>query len=160
MDIGYFGANVGAFDNADAIERLATTAPEPGSKVPKEDWRIIQSMPVKSLITYPKSGISLPVDNRTLEVRGQAWAGDRAVRAMHTTHDFGATWQEAELKAPVNRYAWQRWRARISFPTKGYYEVWARATDDAGRMQPFAVTWNAKGYLNNSMHRVAVHVPT
>lgn len=26
MDIGYFGANVGAFDNADAIERLATTA--------------------------------------------------------------------------------------------------------------------------------------
>jgi probable F420-dependent oxidoreductase len=26
MDIGYFGVNVGAFDNADAIERLATTA--------------------------------------------------------------------------------------------------------------------------------------
>ena len=26
MDIGYFGVNVGPFDNADAIERLATTA--------------------------------------------------------------------------------------------------------------------------------------
>ncbi len=26
MDIGYFGVNVGAFDNPDAIERLATTA--------------------------------------------------------------------------------------------------------------------------------------
>ena len=26
MQVGYFGANVGAFDNADAIERLATTA--------------------------------------------------------------------------------------------------------------------------------------
>ncbi len=26
MDIGYFGANVGAFDNPDAIEKLATTA--------------------------------------------------------------------------------------------------------------------------------------
>ena len=26
MDIGYFGVNVGALDNADAIERVATTA--------------------------------------------------------------------------------------------------------------------------------------
>ncbi len=133
---------------------------EPGTKVPKEDWRIIQSMPVKSLVTYPESGMTLPVDNRMLEVRGHAWAGDRSIKAMHVTYDFGATWMEADLAAPANPYAWQRWRARIAFPTKGYYEVWARATDDQGRMQPFAVAWNAKGYLNNSMHRVAVHVPT
>jgi len=38
--------------------------------------------------------------------------------------------------------------------------LWARATDDQGLMQPFAVSWNAKGYLNNSMHRVAVVAPT
>jgi len=25
-------------------------------------------------------------------------------------------------------------------------------------MQPFAIAWNPKGYLNNSMHRVAVRV--
>lgn len=30
MDIGYFGANIGAFDNPDAIERLATTAEAAG----------------------------------------------------------------------------------------------------------------------------------
>ena len=30
MDIGYFGANVGAFDNPDAIERLATSAEQLG----------------------------------------------------------------------------------------------------------------------------------
>lgn len=41
---------------------------------------------------------------------------------------------------------------------KGYNEVWARATDDQGRMRPFAIAWNPKGYLNNSMHRVAVRV--
>ncbi len=59
-----------------------------------------------------------------------------------------------------NPYSWQRWRARIQFPQKGYYEVWARATDDQHRSQPFAINWNAKGYLNNTMHRVAVNVPT
>jgi DMSO/TMAO reductase YedYZ molybdopterin-dependent catalytic subunit len=132
----------------------------PGEKIPDEDWRIIQSMPVKSLITYPKSGTSLGADNRLLEVRGHAWAGDDLVSRVEVTYDFGATWQLAELDAPVNRYAWQNWRARIRFPTKGYYEVWARATDDQGRMQPFAIDWNAKGYLNNSMHRVAVRVPS
>ncbi len=140
--------------------RVPRYPPKPGEKVPKADWRIIQSMPVKSLITYPKTGTVLPVDNRMLEVRGHAWAGDNEVSAVHITYDFGATWIKAELSPPPNRYAWQRWRARIRFPTKGYYEIWARATDDQGRMQPFAITWNAKGYLNNSMHRIAVRVPT
>ena len=41
----------------------------------------------------------------------------------------------------------------------GYYEVWARATDDQGIMQPMVVPgWNPKGYLNNAMHRIAVKV--
>jgi len=42
---------------------------------------------------------------------------------------------------------------------EGYYEIWARATDQAGRMQPMLVPgWNPKGYLNNACHRVAVRV--
>ncbi len=133
---------------------------EPGEKIPDEDWRIIESMPVKSLITYPMTGTALGVDTRTMEVRGHAWAGDNEVSRLDITYDFGTTWQRAELDPPSNRYAWQNWRARVRFPGKGYYEVWARATDDAGRMQPFGVTWNAKGYLNNSMHRISVTVPS
>ena len=72
--------------------------------------------------------------------------------------DFGASWQSAELDPPKNTAAWQNWRTNISFPQAGYYEVWARATDDAGVSQPFAINWNPKGYLNNSMHRIAVNV--
>jgi len=34
--------------------------------------------------------------------------------------------------------------------------MWARATDSAGEMQPFAIAWNPKGYLNNTMHRVSL----
>ena len=128
----------------------------PGTDVPKKDFRIIETMPVKSLITYPETGMQ--VSGRELEVRGHAWAGDRWVSEMHVSTDFGATWTRADLMAPPNPYSWQRWSARLSFPEAGYYEVWARATDSEGVMQPFAINWNPKGYLNNSMHRIAINV--
>jgi DMSO/TMAO reductase YedYZ molybdopterin-dependent catalytic subunit len=140
--------------------RLPAYPVKPGEKVPLEDFRIIESMPVKSVITYPSTGATLPRDNRSIEVRGHAWAGDRSVSRVYVSTDFGATWTRANLERPPNKYSWQRWRARLTFPTKGYYEIWARAVDDAGVTQPFAVAWNPRGYLNNSMHRVAVTVPT
>jgi len=128
----------------------------PGTKVPKEDFKIMESMPVKSVITAPASGAEGVA--RALEVRGHAWAGDRTAAAMHVSTDFGATWVKADLSAPPNPYSWQRWRAKLAFPQHGYYEVWARATDDKGVMQPFAVNWNPRGYMNNSMHRIALTV--
>ncbi|MEO1455970.1 MAG: sulfite oxidase [Pseudomonadota bacterium] len=127
----------------------------PGEEVAKEDFVIIERMPVKSLITSPESGATA---GQTLAVRGHAWSGDRSVTGVDISTDFGATWQSAELDAPVNDGAWQNWRAEVSFREAGYYEVWARATDDSGEMQPFAIDWNPKGYLNNTMHRVAVRV--
>ncbi len=60
---------------------------------------------------------------------------------MQVSHDFGAHWTEAALEPAPNRYAWQRWRATVELPQAGYYEVWARATDDQGAMQPFAIAW-------------------
>lgn len=130
---------------------------EPGEEVPEEAYQIIHSMPVKSIITRPEAGHEVS-GGRSLQVAGHAWAGDREVKAMHVSIDFGATWIEANLKPPPNPYSWQRWTADLSFPEKGYYEVWARATDSEGIAQPFAVAWNPKGYLNNSMHRIAVRV--
>jgi len=127
---------------------------EPGQSVPTEDFKIIEAMPVKSLITYPETMAS--VSDSTFEVRGHAWAGDTSITAVDVSHDFGATWQHAELDGPTNRNAWQSWRANVNLPQKGYYEIWARATDANGRSQPFAIDWNPKGYLNNSLHRVAV----
>jgi DMSO/TMAO reductase YedYZ molybdopterin-dependent catalytic subunit len=130
---------------------------EPGAKVDKEDFKIIESMPVKSIITSPETGQT--ASGRSLTVRGHAWAGDRSVSAMHVSIDFGATWIEAKMIDPPNPFSWQTWQAAIAFPDKGYYEVWARATDSAGVMQPFAINWNPRGYLNNSMHRIAVQIP-
>ncbi len=126
----------------------------PGTDVPEEDWVIIESMPVKSLITFPETGTA--VSGLASEIRGHAWAGDDVVDAVDVSIDFGATWQPASLDAAANPGAWQNFRAEVTFPEAGYYEVWARATDDQGRSQPFAINWNGKGYLNNTMHRIAL----
>lgn len=128
----------------------------PGSKVPDEDFEIIESMPVKSIVTFPKSGLSHPLAE-PLACRGHAWAGDLEVSEVHVSIDFGSTWQRAELSKPANRLAWQRWTAEVRFPKKGYYELWARAVDSQGKSQPMLVPgWNPKGYLNNACHRIAV----
>ena len=59
---------------------------------------------------------------------------------------------------PADEGAWQDFRATVELPGAGYYDVWARATDSAGVMQPHAIDWNPKGYLNNTMHRVAFRI--
>ncbi len=130
----------------------------PGSDIPDDAMCIIESMPVKSIVTYPRSGIEHRLGG-SLGVRGHAWAGDFAVSEMHVSIDFGATWHKARLEKPANRFAWQHWEAAVDFPQTGYYEIWARATDSEGRSQPMVLPgWNPKGYLNNACHRIAVQV--
>lgn len=130
----------------------------PGTSVADEDMCIIEAMPVKSLITYPKSGINHPLA-KSLEVRGHAWCGHSAVSKVLTSIDFGQTWQSALLTRPVNKHAWQHFKTELTFPTDGYYEIWARAVDENGRAQPMVLPgWNPKGYLNNACHRIAVKV--
>lgn len=138
--------------------RIPCEAVAPGEKVAKEDMCIIESMPVKSLITYPKTGALVDL-GETLNIRGHAWAGDLEVNKMEYSIDFGATWNECPVEKPANRLAWQHFVAHVSFPEKGYYEVWARATDSEGKSQPMVLPgWNPKGYLNNACHRIAVKV--
>ena len=130
----------------------------PGQEVPDEDMKIIESMPVKSLITYPKSGAMFSTSKK-LNVQGHAWAGEHEVSTIEVSTDFGATWKKCSLKKPANRLAWQQWSIELSFPQAGYYEIWAKATDEQGISQPMVIPgWNPKGYLNNACHRIAVKV--
>ena len=130
----------------------------PGDKVKDKDMMIIESMPVKSLITYPKSGAIID-QSQTLNIRGHAWAGELKVTKMEYSIDFGSTWRNCNIESPVNRLAWQHFSATIKFPKQGYYEVWARATDSYGKSQPMILPgWNPKGYLNNACHRIAVKI--
>ncbi|MFT7289517.1 MAG: sulfite oxidase [Halieaceae bacterium] len=130
----------------------------PGTAVPDDAMCIIESMPVKSLITSPISGERVG-RAEPMPLRGHAWAGDLQVDRVDVSTDFGQTWQPAGLTAPANRLAWQHFSATVEFSQPGYYEVWARATDSAGRAQPMILPgWNPRGYLNNACHRLAVQV--
>ena len=138
--------------------RVPNVTVAPGTEVPEDQMGIIESMPVKSLVTYPKSGALLQ-SGQKLDIRGHAWAGQLSVKEVHYSIDFGSTWQKTKLEPPENRLAWQHWSAQVNFPKKGYYEIWARATDSEGKSQPMVVPgWNPKGYLNNACHRIAVKV--
>jgi DMSO/TMAO reductase YedYZ molybdopterin-dependent catalytic subunit len=94
----------------------------PGEKVKDEDMCIIESMPVKSLITHPKSG-GIIKEGRSLNIRGHAWAGELEVEKVEYSIDFGSTWNSCSLEKPANRLAWQHFSAQIDFPKKGYYEI-------------------------------------
>ena len=130
----------------------------PGVKVSDEDMCIIESMPVKSIITYPKTGAIIKKEE-LLKIRGHAWAGELEVSEVSFSIDFGATWKVCELEIPINRLAWQHFSTIIKFPGVGYYEIWVKASDSENNSQPMIVPgWNPKGYLNNACHRIAVKV--
>lgn len=139
--------------------RVPTYPISPGSEIPEKDFKIIEEMPVKSIITSPKSGMKFTWNkNSTFQCRGFAWSGHGDIREVHVSFDFGQTWHKTNLKNPRNRFAWQRWETNLSLPSKGYYEIWARATDHTGKTQPMLVPgWNPEGYLNNAMPRIAVY---
>lgn len=130
----------------------------PGTEIANDDMCIIESMPVKSLITFPKTGAVIN-EQRVLDIRGHAWAGELSIKEVHYSIDYGVTWKQCKLQPAKNRLAWQQWEAKIKFPQKGYFEVWAKATDSEGMQQPMLVPgWNPQGYLNNACHRIAIKV--
>ena len=139
--------------------RVAIKPMLPGSKADETNFKDLESMPVRSIITKPANGTGSRAGVRELNLRGAAWAGDYAVRAVDVSMDFGASWQRANLSQPKNRYDWQRWTAALKLPSEGYYEIWSRATDSRGIMQPHvAGNWNPQGYGANPMHRIAILV--
>ena len=139
--------------------RVAIKPMVPGDKADPKNFRILESMPVRSIVTNVANGTKLPAGTRELKLRGTAWAGDLTVRRVDLSIDFGASWRSATLEKPKNRFDWHRWTATVPLSSDGYYEIWTRATDSKGSMQPhLAGFWNPQGYGGNPMHRIAVLV--
>jgi DMSO/TMAO reductase YedYZ molybdopterin-dependent catalytic subunit len=131
----------------------------PGSAADAANFRILESMPVRAILTSPANGTRYPARTKELDLRGAAWAGDFDVQRVEVSIDFGATWARASLAPLRNRYDWRRWTASVPLPSDGYYEIWVRATDSGGHAQPhIAGNWNPQGYGANPMHRIAVLV--
>lgn len=139
--------------------RVAIKPMVPGDKGDASNFKDLESMPVRSIITHPADGTKLAAGAREVKLRGAAWAGDFEVRQVSVSIDYGATWQRAQLSDPKNKYDWRRWRATVKLRTGGYYEIWTRGTDTRGISQPHvAGFWNPQGYGANPIHRVRVLV--
>src|SRR5256886_4390070 len=139
--------------------RVAINPMVPGDRPDEKNFRDLESMPVRSIITSPMNGTSFGKDVREVKLRGAAWAGDLTVRRVDISTDFGASWKRAQLTAPKNPYDWQRWTATVKLPSEGYYEIWTRATDSRGIMQPHvAGSWNPQGYGGKPMDPLAIPI--
>jgi sulfane dehydrogenase subunit SoxC len=115
---------------------------------------------VKSLIAPPGipdwyTGRRL-VDAGRVEIQGRAWSG-AGVAVTQVELAVDGEWRAAELEAPSERFAWQRWRASWT-AVPGEHELACRATDAQGAVQPPEPDWNVGGMGNNAIHRVQVTV--
>jgi sulfite oxidase len=140
--------------------RLPRTPIAPGGEADPADTVILESMPVRSILTLPREGAALAPGTRRLEVRGHAWAGDHEVTGVAVSIDRGTHWQSAVVRPPANRFAWQRFVATIDLARAGHHEVWCRATDSAGNSQPIPANWNPQGHAANAVHRIGIFVPS
>ncbi|MBF7041940.1 sulfite oxidase [Campylobacter volucris] len=143
-------------EKMDTSYKVPVNPVKPGDFTSKVEMKIIESMPVRSIITNIKNNTKIKA-NKKFEVRGKAWAGELEVKEVYVSNDYGVTWTKAKVEKPLNRLAWQKWSTQISIPTKGYYEIWARAVDSEGNSQPMVLAqWNPGGYINNACHRINV----
>src|SRR5438552_3648893 len=91
-------------------------------------------MEAKSVITFPSGGQQLPGPG-FYEVTGLAWSGRGLVRRVEVSIDGGRTWRQAQLQAPVLRFAHTRFR--LDWRWDGSEAVLqSRCIDETGYVQP------------------------
>lgn len=128
----------------------------PGAAVDAADLSPLSGLAVKSLITQPPAGATLPAG--PIAVAGFAWSGDNDIAAVDISTDNGSTWQAARLVGEKARYAWRRFEFTFIATTAQSYLILSRATDAQGRVQPAVADWNPSGYLWNQYDAVRIEV--
>lgn len=162
---GYSGVN-----NVKYIKRLAFTAQESDAAIQKTGYRLsapgqkgdpsqpsIWEMGVKSWINSPApEGGTVPAG--MVQVKGVAFGGAHAVKAVEVSVDGGKTWKEARFVGPdLGRYAWRQFALAVQLPP-GTHTIASRAIDAQGNRQPEERVENAGGYNNASWRDHALQV--
>ena len=117
----------------------------------------IYRMPLNSAICTPTAGAALKPGR--VEVAGYALppgVPGVSIRKVEVSADSGRSWTEAKLTSMASEFCWQLWSVEISV-NSATKELIVRAIDSRGDAQPETVRWNAKGYLFNAWHHVAVN---
>lgn len=132
--------------------RFRQAADEPGEPVTE--------IKVKSLMVPP--GVPDWITRKRwlspgkVTLQGRAWSG-AGVPVERVEVRIGDTWHEAEVEAPLGRYAWSGWSFEWE-AEPGHYRLACRATDTNGNVQPVEAEWNLSGFANNTLHEVEVFV--
>ncbi len=128
----------------------------PGSAPRPAELEVIEGMPVKSTLTSPEDQSKAPLG--PMVIRGFAWAGEHAIERVEVSTDGGSKWQSAQLSTQKLPFAWRLFTLKWTPKEPGYYTILSRATDTAGRVQPFVPAWNPSGYLWNGIDKIGVTV--
>lgn len=136
--------------------RYPTKRVAPGSAVDAKDMAPLTGLVVKSLITTPLDGASLP--RGPITIGGFAWAGETDIARVDVSTDQGATWQPARLTGNAVKFAWRRFEYTFRADKAETCTILSRATDVKGQAQPIEPAWNPSGYLWNAPDRVRVEV--
>ena len=133
--------------------RLRRDEDDPGEPLSRILPRALMVPP--GLAGFPERDRTLPAGPTRIE--GRAWSGWAPVESVEVSVDGGATWTEADLGRPGQRWAWRSWRFEWE-ATPGEHVLCCRARDEAGNEQPDEAAWNVGGYANNGVQRVPVRV--
>jgi len=117
----------------------------------------INRMTIRSFVTTPEPGSSLPV-GRAVQVEGIAFDGGSGIRGVEISADGGSTWAAAALGDDLGRYSFRRWHHPWTPTSPGEYRLKVRATGRDGQVQPAEAGWNRGGYMRNVVEEVIVHV--
>jgi sulfite oxidase len=130
----------------------------PGSVLPQDAMRPLESLRVKSVIASPADRSQIEAGKSTT-IRGVAWSGESGpVTNVDVSVDAGRTWRASKLTSPAARYGWRHWELAWTPPAEGYYTLLARAKDAGGDSQPFTQEWNPSGYVWNVVSRAGIEV--
>ncbi len=112
-------------------------------------------MSVNTITWVGKEGILVVPGQREIYVNGVAWSGGgRKIAKVEISVDKGETWQETCLE-PGKTSGWTNWESifRISQQSS---EVWVRAKDSSGNVQPERAPSYLTGLQNNSFRKIPI----
>ena len=111
-------------------------------------------MEAKSIITRPSGGQRL-TSTGYHEITGLAWSGRGKVSRVEVSVDGGASWQDAELQAPVLTRALTRFRLPWRWEGQAA-TIQSRAIDETGYVQPTLAELTAVRGTNSFYHNNAI----
>jgi DMSO/TMAO reductase YedYZ molybdopterin-dependent catalytic subunit len=116
----------------------------------------LQTMRVKSLITSPATGATLPPGRHLIS--GVAWSGDGMIIRVEISTEGEGPWRPARLVGAAAPHTWQQWEWEWDATRPGRHVLRVRATDGQGNTQPDVAEWNWLGYANNAIQSVIVEI--